>query len=231
MKGLWSGVSEVIMASWRPGPKEVYNRALQKWLEYCRIRGYYPQHPTVSEVLDFLHALFSQGLGYSDINSHCSALSSILQVPGVERIGEHDLVSHFMKGVFNLRPPQPRYSKMWDINKVLLYLKGLGRNEDLTLQQLTLKTAMLLSILAGRRLHTLHKLQTSNTDISDVGGKVICHFTGLTKCSKPSRPNKPIVFREYTESKLLCSVDCIKEYLHFRANHTTQYLRILWLVR
>ena len=121
-----------------------------------------------------------------------------------------------MKGVFNLLPPQPLYSKMWDINKVLLYLKGLGRNEDLTLRQLTLKTAMLLSILAGRRLYTLHKLETSKMDISDVGGKVICHITGLTKCSKPSTPNKPIVFRAYTENKLLDLVACIKEYLHFR---------------
>ena len=76
---------------------------------------------------------------------------------------------------------------------------------------------MLLSILAGRRLHTLHKLETSKMDISDVGGKVISHITGLTKCSKPSRPNKPIVFRAYTENKLLCPVACIKEYLHFRA--------------
>ena len=210
MKGLWSGVSEVIMASWRPGPKEVYNRALQRWLEYCRIRGYYPQHPTVSEALDFLDALFAQGLGYSDINSHRSALSSILQVPGVERIGEHNLVSQFMKGVFNLRPPQPLYSKMWDINKVLLYLKGLGRNEDLTLRQLTLKTAMLSSTFVGRRLHTLHKLEISKMGISDVGGKVICHITGLIKCSKPSRPNKPIVFRAYTKNKLLCPVACIK---------------------
>ena len=171
----------------------------------------------MSEVLDFLHALFAQGLGYSAINTHCCALSSILQLPGVERIGEHNLVSRFMKGVFNLRPPQPCYSKLWDINKVLIYLKGLGRNEDLTVRQLTLKTAMLLSILAGRRLQTLHKLEISKMDISDVGGKVICHITGLTKCSKPSRPNKPIVFRAYTENKLLYLVACIKEYSHFRA--------------
>ena len=122
-----------------------------------------------------------------------------------------------MKGFFNLPPPQLRYSKMWDINKVLLYLNGHGRNEDLTLRQLTLKTAMLLSILAGRRLHTLHKLETSKMDISDFGGKVICHITSLTKYSKPSRPNKPIVFRAYTENKLLCPVACIKKYLHFRA--------------
>ena len=76
---------------------------------------------------------------------------------------------------------------------------------------------MLLSILAGRPPHTLHKLETSKMDISDVGGKVKCHKAGLTKCSKPSRPNKPIVLRAYTENKLLCPVACIKEYLHFRA--------------
>ena len=159
MEGLSSGIIEIIMASWRPGTKGVYNRTAQRWLEYCRRRGCHTQHLTVSEVLDFLHALFAQGLGYSVINSHRSAFSSILQVPGVERIGEHNLVYRFMKGAFNLRPPQPRYSKMWDINKVLLYLKGLGRNEDLTLRQLTLKIAILLSILAGRRLYTLRKLE------------------------------------------------------------------------
>ena len=105
MEGLSSGVSEVLNALWRPGTKGVYNRTVQRWLEYCRRWSYHSQHPTVSEVLDFLHALFAQGLGYSAINSRHSALSSILQGPGVERIGEHNLVSRFMKGVFNLRPP------------------------------------------------------------------------------------------------------------------------------
>ena len=65
MEGLSLGVSEVVMASWRPGMKRVYNRTVQRWLEYCRRWGYHTQHPTVSEVLDFLHALFTQGLGYS----------------------------------------------------------------------------------------------------------------------------------------------------------------------
>ena len=45
----------------------------------------------------------------------------------------------------------------------------------------------------------------------------MCHITGLTKCSKPSRPKKPIFFCAYTEDKLLCLVSCIKEYLHIRA--------------
>ena len=31
---------------------------------------HHTQHPIVSEVFDFLHALFAQGLGYSAIKSH-----------------------------------------------------------------------------------------------------------------------------------------------------------------
>ena len=82
MEGLSSGVNVVIMASWRPGTKAAYNRPVQRWLEHCRRWGYHPQHPTVSEVLDFLHALFTQGLGYIAMYSYRSASSSILQVPG-----------------------------------------------------------------------------------------------------------------------------------------------------
>ena len=58
--------------------------------------GLHPQHATVSAVLSFLHALFTQEHGCSAaINNNLSASNSILQVPGVERIGEH---------IFNLQP-------------------------------------------------------------------------------------------------------------------------------
>ena len=115
MERLLSDVNDVIMASWRSGVKAAYNRTVQRWLEYYRRWGFHPQHPTASEVLDFLHALFMQVLGYSAINSYSSALNSILQVSGIERIGEHILVPWLMKSVFNLRSPQPRYSKMCDV--------------------------------------------------------------------------------------------------------------------
>ena len=69
---------------------------MQRWLEYCRRRGHHTQHPTVSEILDFLPALFAQGLGYRATNSYRSALSSILQVPGVEQIGVRNFIYRFM---------------------------------------------------------------------------------------------------------------------------------------
>ena len=30
-----------------------------------------------------------------------------------------------MKGIFHLRPQQPRYTKTWNVDKVLSYLEGL----------------------------------------------------------------------------------------------------------
>ena len=85
-------------------------------------------------------------------------------------------MSRFMKGIFHLRPPQPRYTKTWDVNKVLSYLKSLGPNDSLMLKHMTLKTAALLTILGGRRIHTLHMLSAIHMDQSP--DKVIFHIIG-----------------------------------------------------
>ena len=99
--------------------------------------------------------MYELGLSYSAIGTHRSAISAIVEIPGVPQLGEHWLVSRFMKGIFHLRPPQPRYTKTWDVNKVLSYLKSLGPNDSHSLKQLTLKTAALLTILAGQQICTL----------------------------------------------------------------------------
>ena len=73
--------------------------------------------------------------------------------------------------------------------------------------QLTLETAALLTILGGRRIHTLHIVSVIHMDQSP--DKVIFHIIGLTKCSKPTRPNQPIIYRAYAEDELLCPVKCM----------------------
>ena len=120
-----------------------------------------------------------------------------------------------MKGIFHLRPPQPRYTKTWDVNKVLSDLKSPGPNESLVLKQLTLKTAALLTILVGRTIHALYMLSVIHMDQSP--DKLIFHIIGLTKCSRPTRPNQPIVYRAYVEDELLCPVKGIYAYLTQRS--------------
>ena len=111
------------------------------------------------------------------------------------QLGEHWLVSQFMKGIFHLRPSQSRY---------ISYLKNLGPNDSLSLKQLTLRTATLLIILARRRIPTLHMLSVIRTHQSL--DKVIFHIIGLIKCSKPTRPSQPVPYRAYVEGELLCLV-------------------------
>ena len=52
--------------------------------------------------------------------------------------------------------------------------------------------------------------------------KVIFHIIGLPKCSKPTTPNQPAVYRAYVENELLDLVKCIYAYLAERSEIVTQ---------
>ena len=56
-----------------------------------------------------------------------------------------------MKGIFQKKPPLPRYTSSWDVTKVLTYLKGLGPNESLSLKQLSSKLVLLLALTSAER--------------------------------------------------------------------------------
>ena len=104
-------VAQIIRTSWRVSTQSAYNTPVRRWQDFCYRWQLNPYQPTVSQVLDFLHTLYELGLSYSAIGTHQSAISAIVEIPGVPHLGEHWLVSRFMKGIFHLRPPQPRYTK------------------------------------------------------------------------------------------------------------------------
>ena len=104
------------------------NTPVRRWLYVCNKRQLDPHQPIVTQVLDFLHILYKFRLTCSAISTHRSAISAIVEIPGASQQGEHWLVFQFMKGIFHLRPPQPIYTKTWDVNKVLSYLKSLRPN-------------------------------------------------------------------------------------------------------
>lgn len=63
--------------------------------------------------------------------------------------------------------------------------------------------AAIIIILVEMRIHMLHLVSVDDTD--HLNDKVIFHMF-LTKCSKPIRPNQPIVYWAYVEDELICSV-------------------------
>ena len=51
---------------------------------------------------------------------------------------------------------------------------------------------------------------------------VIFHVIELTKCTKPTSPDQPVVYRAYVEVELLFPVKCIYAYLAERSEIVTQ---------
>ena len=113
-----------------------------------------PLHPTVGDVIK-----------YSSINLARSALSSILSIPQFKTLSSHPLIKIFTKGVFNTRPPNPRYTTTWDLGKVLTYFRTLGANTSLSFKHLTHKLTSLLMILSAQRVNYISSLSVQAMDL------------------------------------------------------------------
>ena len=155
--GFSTAVTSVLMSSWRTGTKKQYNTYIRKWLEFCCERTIDKYSPTLVQALSFLESLHGHGLSYSGLNTARSALSAIISIPDCQTFGTHPVVMRFMKGVFELQKPQPKYTQVWDVSTVLKYLATLKLN-SLSLKNLTLKLVMLLLFVSGQRGQAIHSL-------------------------------------------------------------------------
>ena len=77
-------------------------------------------------------------------------------------MGENATIIRFLNGVYNLRPPKPKYAKIWDVSKVLLFLQKLSPAKLISLKELTLKLVMLIALSSACRVQSLHLLSIVN---------------------------------------------------------------------
>ena len=94
------------------------------------------------------------GRGYSSLNIARSALSTILFSLSGSTIGNTPLIKRFMKGVFELRPSLPRYTYIWDVSIVLEFLSHCFPLDDLPLNVLSFKCAILLALSSMQRVQS-----------------------------------------------------------------------------
>jgi type IV secretory pathway component VirB8 len=102
-------------------------------------------------VLAFLSSLYEKNTGYSAINTAKSAISSMCSVVSNRDIDNEKIITRFMRGIFNCQPSLLNYTSTWDVNMVFKYLETLSDNKDLSLLELSQKTAILLMLLSGQR--------------------------------------------------------------------------------
>jgi len=108
--GVSRETSELLAMGWSNGTNQAYQSAWRRWDSWCAEWQVDPFSCPVHPFLEFLTSLYKEGMKYRLINTIQSAISmNHDHVEGIP-MGQHLLVSRLLKGKYNSRPPQPRYS-------------------------------------------------------------------------------------------------------------------------
>ncbi|XP_066932297.1 integrase/recombinase xerD homolog [Clytia hemisphaerica] len=209
-KGVSEKSSDLIVNSRRSGTQSHYKSAWGKWASWCMEQKIDPVRCPVKHILDFLTDLCTKGLQYSTIGGYRSAISAFHENCDGSSIGEHPLVKRLMVGIFNKRPPQPRYGFTWDVETVLRYINGLD-SSTIDIKLLSLKLTVLLALTGASRASELNILDTKF--LSKYSSVYIFELDGVTKTQKPGdSPTKIKLFR-FQENLSLCVCHTIDEFL------------------
>ena len=121
---------DLLSAAWRRNTSDQYASAWRKWSSWCAERKVNPISASLSDIINFLAGEFQQ----ATLNVYRFAISMTHPVIDSHRVGEHPMICQLLKGIFNSRPPQPRYSFTWDVSVVVGYIKSLGANSTCPLK-------------------------------------------------------------------------------------------------
>nr|CAH7749767.1 unnamed protein product [Callosobruchus chinensis] len=148
---------DICMASVTNSTLKQYNSALKLWWEYCIDNNLEIFSVTQIDVLKFLSSQFHRGCSHGTLSSYRSAIG---QITG-EEVLQGLLLKRFFKGIYNLRPNQPKYDSIWDPSIVLDFIEK-WNNDTLNLRDLTFKLTILLLLSTGQRVQTIANIEVFN---------------------------------------------------------------------
>ena len=214
-EGLSDRVIEILRKSWRSSTEAAYSSAWKQWDCWCLERGSDPISAPINTILEFLLHQYEAGKMYRTINTMRSAISMTHEEVDGVRVGQHALVTRFLKGIYNCRPPCPKYSCTRDVDIVLRYIENLPDNKDLSFQQLSHKLVMLMALANADRCSDLAALDLSYH--SSVGNGERFRIPGLTKSRRKGPPLESF-YSSFPEAPRLCPVATLHCYIE-RSKH------------
>ena len=94
-------------------------------------------------------------------------MATFIKLQGENTLNNAPDINRFMRGVFNIRPPQPKYTFSWDVNKVLQHLKLYHPLDKITLKEISLKAIALVALTSGLRAQSIHDLDTNLMSVTN----------------------------------------------------------------
>ena len=121
------------------------------------------------------------------------------------------VVAPFMKGVFKMKPPKPKYCSTWSVKTALSFLESLEPLEELTLKHLCYKTVLVLALTSAASTHELSALDLTYSLRKEGSWEFSLPTRG--KNSRPGHPARKFLFLEFPENPKICVVRSLTAYM------------------
>ena len=211
-EGISERAANLIAKARRPGSLSNYESSWKKWSSWCAKREIDPFRCHINKILDYLSDLFHEGFEYRTIGCHRSAISAFHEHVDGKPVGQNPLICSLMTGIFNSRPPQPRYSCVWDVQLVLDFIKkSWGNTDKISCKELTYKLVALMALTSASRVSGLHHLDIRY--MSKINNNYIFKFHKLHKSWKKGECPPSLEFYSYQVDSEMCVVSTLDEYL------------------
>ncbi|CAK1541480.1 unnamed protein product [Leptosia nina] len=171
----WSNDEKNLLSTcWRQSTRKTYAPIWKKWVKWCQENNLDYQFPAPTSVARYLARLFlNDHLAYRSILVHKSVIASICETLSDVKISSNNLVKHLLKAI-SIAKIIPQKLPIWDARTVIHYLRDSSPNEN-SLFDVSKRTATLLLLTSGRRVHDLTLLHCDPQHFIDKGDSIILH--------------------------------------------------------
>lgn len=153
---------ELLKRSWRPSTLSTYSAPIKRWLQWSNLNSINSKSPQGKDVARFLANLYLDNrFSYNTILLHKSAISTYCAAT-VENLSKNFFIQQVLKAIA-LERPHSNKLPVWDVNVLFNWLKS--SSESNTLFEQSRRTALILLLASGRRLHDLTLLDISDQAI------------------------------------------------------------------
>ncbi|XP_046976031.1 uncharacterized protein LOC124542139 [Vanessa cardui] len=199
---------ELLRKSWRQSTLTTYFPAIKRWLTWCASSRVNPKTPQSTDIARFLiHLFLKENLAYSTILVHKSAIMTFCG-PHVEQPTFSDFfIEHVLKAIGTVKPKAIKRPFTWDPRIVLNWLSANPSKN--TLFDLSRRTAAVLLLASGRRIHDLTLLKISTESFQDNGDSIILIPAFGSKTDTHSYRQSPWKLSKHDDQNI-CPVTLVK---------------------
>ena len=226
--------------SWRKTTLARLSSCTRKWIDFCLEHKQKKSDFSAKKALAFLNYLHTdRGNSYYALKDARYFLVSIAKINETPyTANDMQLISRYMKGIFNANPPITRTpSSTWNVDMVLDHFTIAGPNTDIPLNTLAGKVALLILLTRMCRVGEVAQLDTQSMIESEESLTFYLNkpVKNCTPSNVASTKNLHAFVLRRFPNEMLCPVSALKTYLQrtekFREDVTKVFIIISQKIR